>query len=163
MIVFARVDDRLVHGQVATTGVRACSANRIYIVDDTVAADNVLISLYKGLAPQGTRVVVWDVATACTKVALVAQHPQIKGFVLCKSPVEFLRMSDAGIPFDKICVGNMAPKDGRIQLQAKRNTWATAEERDAFRALAQRGIDVYIQHTPEQSRVPILKADGMRE
>lgn len=158
MLCFARVDDRLVHGQVATTWVRACSANRIYVVDDGVAADNFLITLYKGLAPQGTKVEIWDVKTACTKVALVAAHPQIKGFVLCKSPLEFLEMAKAGIHFEHICVGNMAPKGDRIQLQAKRNTWATEEERQAFRALSEMGIDVYIQHTPGPEQDPDSKS-----
>lgn len=163
MISFSRVDDRLVHGQVATTWVRACGANRIYVVDDAVAADDFLISLYKGLAPQGTKIEIWDVSTACAKVALVAEHPQIKGFILCKSPLEFLTLARSGIQFDKICVGNMAPKDGRVQLQAKRNTWCTREERAAFRALTELGAEVYIQHTPDQSKIPILKADGMKE
>ena len=38
-IVLARVDDRLIHGEVVTAWTPSLSANRIVIVDDTVAAD----------------------------------------------------------------------------------------------------------------------------
>lgn len=40
-IVHIRVDDRLIHGQVATRWVSHFNANRIMVIDDAVAANDV--------------------------------------------------------------------------------------------------------------------------
>lgn len=163
MIVLSRVDDKLVHGQVATAWVKVAGANRIYVVDDETAKDVFLCKLYKGVAPAGTKVEVWDLETACTKVKLVGEHEKIKGLILAKSPKEFLAMARAGIHFPKLIIGNMAPKEGRVQLHPGLNTFADAEERDALRKLGELGVDVKLHMIPDNPGIPILKAKGMKE
>lgn len=162
MISFSRIDDRLIHGQVATTWVRISGTNRIYIVDDQTSKDDFMSNLYKNLAPQGTKVNIWDVDEAKEKLQLVAEHPQIKGFVLCKGPHTFLELAKSGIKFDNLVVGNMAPKDGRTQLVDKANTWADTEEKECFKGLVNMGVNVYIQHIPDNPKIPILEAKGMK-
>lgn len=63
-IVLARVDDRLIHGEVVTAWTPSLSANRIVIVDDTVAADKFNKRVLMALAPQGTKVAVLSVEGA---------------------------------------------------------------------------------------------------
>ena len=163
MIVFARIDDKLVHGQVATTWIRVSGANRIYVVDDETYKDQFITRLFKATAPQGTKLDVWDVETALNKVRLVEEHKQIKGFILCKSPLEFLAMGKAGIRFNEICIGNMAPKGDRIQLQSGLNSYANLEERNAFRELVKMGVNVYLHMIPDKAKIPVLECSGMKE
>lgn len=162
MIVFSRIDDKLVHGQVATTWIRVSGANRIYVVDDMTAKDQFITRLYKATAPQGTKIDVWDLDTGIQKVKLVEEHEQIKGFILCRGPLEFLAMAKAGINFKELCVGNMAPSGDRIQLQSGINTFANEEERDALRQLVELGVNVYLHIIPDRPKIPILECSGMR-
>ena len=55
-ITFARVDDRLIHGEVVTAWVPTYRINHIIIVDDTVARDPFQRRVLKTLAPRGVRV-----------------------------------------------------------------------------------------------------------
>lgn len=163
MIYFNRIDEKLIHGQVATTWIRIAGANRIYIVDDLTAHDPFITSLFKTMAPQGTRVEVWDTAMACEKVKLVDQHEQIRGMILCKSPLEFLAMAKAGINFKELNVGNMTKKGTRRELIPRNNSYADFEEREAFRELVKMGVNVYIQMIPDLPKTPILSCPGMNE
>lgn len=53
-LVLARVDSRLVHGQVLVKWTKQTQANSICIVDDEVAQDAMLIGLFKMAMPKGT-------------------------------------------------------------------------------------------------------------
>ena len=163
MITFARIDDKLVHGQVATTWARVSGANRIYIVDDSTAKDPFLTNLFKQLAPQGTKVEVWDVKTGCEKIKLLEQHDKIKGFVLCKGPYEFLALAKAGGHFKEIIVGNMASRNDRVQLIPTANTYASKEEIQMFKELEELGNKVYLHMIPDKPKVPILDAPGVKQ
>jgi len=163
MITFSRIDDKLVHGQVATTWIRVSGSNRIYVVDDMTANDDFITRIFKATTPQGTKLDVWDLETGIKKVKLVEEHSQIKGFILCRSPHEFLSMAKAGVNFRDICVGNMAPQKDRVQLQPGINTFADKGERDALRELVSLGVNVYLQIIPDKPKVPILDCPGMKE
>lgn len=55
-IVHARVDYRLIHGQVITKWLKQCDAKRIVIIDDKLSKDEFLGSVYKMAAPTGIKV-----------------------------------------------------------------------------------------------------------
>ena len=63
-IVLARIDDRLIHGQVATVWSKATSCQRIIVCDDEVAADKIRSTLLKQLAPAGIKSHIVDLAKA---------------------------------------------------------------------------------------------------
>lgn len=52
-IVLARVDDRLIHGEVVSVWTPSLNVNRIIVVDDEVAADKFNKRVIKALAPNG--------------------------------------------------------------------------------------------------------------
>jgi len=55
-IVLARVDDRLIHGEVVSVWTPSLNVNRIIVVDDEVAADKFNKRVIKALAPNGVKV-----------------------------------------------------------------------------------------------------------
>ena len=57
-IVLARVDDRLIHGEVVSVWTPSLNVNRIIVVDDEVAADKFNKRVIKALAPNGVKVTV---------------------------------------------------------------------------------------------------------
>ena len=60
-VVLARVDDRLIHGEVVTAWTPTMRGNRIMIVDDEVVQDAFNVRVVKALAPAGTQVIVYSV------------------------------------------------------------------------------------------------------
>ena len=56
-IEFVRIDDRLIHGQVATTWVKKYDIEQIIIVNDKVAGDKIQQSVLKMSAPPELKVI----------------------------------------------------------------------------------------------------------
>ena len=54
-IVLARIDDRLIHGQVATVWSKVTGCTRIIVCDDDVAKDTIRATLLKQVAPAGIK------------------------------------------------------------------------------------------------------------
>lgn len=84
-VVLARVDDRLIHGEVVTTWIPTTRATRVIIIDDEVARDEFNVRVVKALAPAGTKVFVYDVAKASEKLMV----PGVEGerlLLLAKTP-----------------------------------------------------------------------------
>ena len=67
-IVLARIDDRLIHGQVVTVWSKVTNCQRIIVCDDDVANDTIRATLLKQVAPAGIKshVVTLDKAIAST-------------------------------------------------------------------------------------------------
>ncbi|MBP1042490.1 PTS sugar transporter subunit IIB [Vagococcus sp. BWB3-3] len=58
MISMIRIDDRLVHGQVAVKWSKQLNVNRIVVVNDSIAKNEIQISALKMAGPTGVKVVV---------------------------------------------------------------------------------------------------------
>ena len=163
MICFNRIDEKLIHGQVATTWVRIAGANRICIVDDVTANDQFMTSIFKNTAPQGTIVDVWNVEDAKQKLKIIEKHDSVKAMVLGKSPIVFLELSVSGINIEFLNVGNMSKQGSRIQLTPSNNTYADETEIEAFRQLVSRGVNVYLQMIPDRGKMPIMDCPGINQ
>lgn len=75
VIGLARIDDRLIHGQVATRWTKETNVSRIIVVSDEVAADTVRKTLLTQVAPPGVTAHVVDVA----KMIRVYNNPKYAG------------------------------------------------------------------------------------
>ena len=74
-INLVRIDDRLIHGQVATVWSKEANAQRIIICSDEVAKDQIRKTLLLQVGPPGVKVSVVDVA----KAVRVYNNPNMKG------------------------------------------------------------------------------------
>ena len=63
-INLVRIDDRLIHGQVATVWAKEANAERIIICSDEVAKDEIRKTLLLQVGPPGVKVSVVSVAKA---------------------------------------------------------------------------------------------------
>ena len=86
MIALTRIDDRLIHGQVATQWVADSRANNIYIVDDETADDEFAVMVCKGLAPLRTEVFVLKTMESFDVLKEVAENDSKRGLILVKTP-----------------------------------------------------------------------------
>ena len=103
-VVLARVDDRLIHGEVVTAWTPTFKANKIIIIDDEVAKDTFNVRVVKALAPAGTKVIVYNVEKAAEKL-MVQGVPGERLLLLAKTPTTYNRLIKAGVPLKEVNLG----------------------------------------------------------
>lgn len=146
-VVLARVDDRLIHGEVVSVWTPSLSANRIVVADDDVAADKFNSRVIKLLAPAGVKVNVCTVDEACRNL----MKDPVKGeniIVLAKSPITYKRMKDKGMELPAVNLGGMGVRDARKPFI--KNVACDPDEIQAIKDLIDSGTNVYYQLVPEQ-------------
>lgn len=138
-IRLARIDDRLIHGQVVTVWAKEADAQRIIIVSEEVNNDEIRKTLVKQAAPPGIKVNIVDVE----KAVKVYQNPKYAGetvFYLFTNPLEVLEMVEAEVPIRTLNVGGMQFKQGRTQVT--KAVSVAPEDATAFRKLSELGVEL---------------------
>jgi mannose/fructose/N-acetylgalactosamine-specific phosphotransferase system component IIB len=143
--LLVRVDDRLLHGQVAVGWAASLKPARIYVVDDEAAASPWEVTLYKGSAPATADVQVLPLA-AFASVWDEGRVDAPRSFVLLRSPEAALALLDAGVPFASLNVGGMRHRDGAREVLPY--VWLRPEDEQALRELAARGVALVARDLP---------------
>ncbi|WP_125605324.1 PTS system mannose/fructose/N-acetylgalactosamine-transporter subunit IIB [Lapidilactobacillus bayanensis] len=145
-----RIDDRLIHGQVATRWSTGLKVNRIMVIDDEVAADEVQKSILRMAAPAGisTSIITEEKAIHNIKAG---KYESQRVLLVVKRPKVLLDLINAGIPIDKINVGNMSNRDETVQV--KKSVSLTAEERHDIEVIMAQGVKVTAQMVPDDPEV----------
>nr|WP_024968281.1 PTS mannose transporter subunit IIAB [Pantoea sp. IMH] len=152
-IGLARIDDRLIHGQVATRWTKETNVTRIIVVSDEVAADTVRKTLLTQVAPPGVTAHVVDVA----KMIRVWNNPKYAGervMLLFTNPTDVERLVEAGVKIPSVNIGGMAFRQGKIQV----NNAVSVDEKDiaAFKKLNERGIELEVRKVSSDQRLKMM-------
>lgn len=149
-IVFSRVEERLIHGQVTTAWTQAVNFDAIVVVDDDSAKDEMLKSLLEIACPKGKKLYVFDENTAIEQINGISKAM----FVIAKSPVTFMRLIRGGVKIDKLNVGSIHFKPGKKEIF--KTVYVSEEELEALREITGKGIICEIQKLPTESKRNIL-------
>jgi len=146
--VLTRIDTRLLHGQVSTNWVRAVNPNRIIVVSDKVAQDDMRKTLIQQAAPSGIRTHTIPVS----KLAEIHDDPRFgatKALILFETPQEALQAVEMGVEFDHINIGSMAHSEGKTMI----NNAISVDEDDVetLQALYDHGITFDVKKIPSDS------------
>ena len=144
-IVLIRVDDRLIHGQVAAGWSRATGATHIVVADDAVAADGTQKALLKVATPTGIKSSILSVEGAA-ELLKGSKLTKDKVIVLVRGPSGLLRLRDLGIELKQVNIGNVRMADGRQRLS--KEIAATPEEVEQWKTLDSLGIEMTAQWVP---------------
>lgn len=139
VIGLARIDDRLIHGQVATRWTKETNVTRIIVVSDEVAADTVRKTLLTQVAPPGVTAHVVDVA----KMIRVYNNPMYAGqrvMLLFTNPTDVERIVEGGVKITSVNIGGMAFRQGKTQVNNAISV--DAKDIEAFNKLNARGIEL---------------------
>lgn len=154
-IVLARVDDRLIHGEVITGWLPVTKATRIYIVDDAVASDEFTRRVLQASAPKYLHCFVYPVDEAAEKLAAKGSAKE-RLVILVKTPKTFERLMKKGIDLKEVNLGGVGPEEGRIPFF--KNVFLNREEVSACEYMMEAGCSVYFQLVPDQRRYEIRDA-----
>lgn len=149
-ILLARIDDRLIHGQVMTSWVRFVKAKHILIIDDETFNDAFLRSFITMVVPRGIHIQVLDVKGS---IAFLKNYQGPGLVLLAKYPQTFYLLMEGGIAFSQIIIGGMGARENRKVLY--KNICVSNEEMEVLKKLIQTGIKVKIQIVPEEKGIPL--------
>lgn len=147
-IKLIRIDDRLIHGQVATTWTKNLGIEQILIINDEAVNDDVMQSVANFAAPPGVDVKIFGVKQF---IDIVQSNPIKKPtMLLLKNVLDVLEISNAGFSMDSVNAGGMGFKEGRKRMT--RAISVTPEENEAFKTMIDRGIDINFQMIPNDPK-----------
>jgi PTS system mannose-specific IIB component len=133
MIKHLRIDNRLIHGQVAVGWQKYINAKAIIICNDKVAADPIQ-KMALPLAARGSKVLVYTLAET---LKYEKEHPDESIFVIAKFPQDALNILKTGVKVETLNVGNAAPIAGTKYVMVTKSIAATAEDAAVYRQLAE--------------------------
>lgn len=154
-IVWTRIDERLLHGQIRITWGKHTEANLILIANDDAADGPNSAFMQAGMkASAGGEYAVRFFSIQKTIDVISKASPRQKIFVLCNNPTDVARLVEGGVPITHCNVGNMHFHEGKRQIAKT----VSVDENDlnAFRRLIEYGVTCTVQNTPDQTPVNIL-------
>lgn len=157
VIGLARIDDRLIHGQVATRWTKETNVQRIIVVSDEVAADTVRKTLLTQVAPPGVTAHVVDVA----KMIRVYNNPKYAGervMLLFTNPTDVERIVEGGVKITSVNIGGMAFRQGKTQVNNAISV--DAKDIDAFNKLNARGIELEARKVSTDPKLKMMDLIG---
>ncbi|ENZ30682.1 MULTISPECIES: PTS system mannose/fructose/N-acetylgalactosamine-transporter subunit IIB [Clostridium] len=149
-ITHIRIDDRLIHGQVATMWTNELGATRIMVINDEVANNDMQKSLLRMAAPPNVSTSIITKETAVKNIS-DGKYKGQKVFIVVKSPLDILYLLNNGLDIKEINVGNMSAKSNTEVI--KTTISVTKEEKEAFKELIERGVEVTAIMTPGAPKV----------
>lgn len=152
-ITLARIDDRLIHGQVTTVWSKVANAQRIIICNDDVYNDDVRRTLLRQAAPPGMKVNVVNIE----KAVAVYHNPHYQDetvFYLFTNPQDVLTMVQQGVKIATLNIGGMAWRPGKKQLTKAVSLDAT--DINAFQQLDTLGVKLDLRVVASDPSVNIL-------
>jgi mannose/fructose/sorbose-specific phosphotransferase system IIB component len=149
-IQLIRIDDRLIHGQVVVGWVKALSIERLVVVNDEIAQNNMRRTLMEMAVPAGLKVNFYTVEEAA--VAARDGSPE-RALVLFANPMDLDAYAEKGGPVTAVNVGGMHFGDGKTQMS--KTICVNSDDMKAFRALRKRGIEMESRAVPGDPKEPL--------
>ncbi|MEG0176818.1 PTS N-acetylgalactosamine transporter subunit IIB [Anaerorhabdus sp.] len=152
-IVLTRIDNRLIHGQVATQWCGSIGANLILVANDDVAGNTFRQGLMDMAAPSYAQTRYWTLQKTIDTIQKASDAQKI--FIVCESPKDVLTLVEGGVPIKKLNIGNMHMADGKRQVA----TTVAVDDADvaAFKKLQELGVELEIRKVPQEGTEDVSK------
>ena len=151
-ILLTRIDNRLIHGQVATQWNASIGASLIIVANDEVAQNTMRQNLMKMAAPSDTGLAFCSLADTAATCAAASDQTI---FLVVETPQDVLALVKDGVPITKVNIGNMHMAEGKRQVA----TAVAVDDLDviAFRELMDRGVELEIRRVPTTPAEPVAR------
>ena len=153
-ILLTSIDNRLIHGQVATQWNSTLGSNLILVANDDVATNTMRQNLMKMAAPAGVATRFFSIQKTIDIISKASPRQHI--FIVAETPEDVLKLVKGGVPIKKVNIGNMHMADGKRQVA----TSVAVDDADvaAFKKLQEHGVELSIQRVPS---TPVENTDKL--
>ena len=149
-VKLVRIDDRLIHGQVATTWIKNYEIEQVLIINDKAANDPIQKSVVGLAAPPGVKVMIFGV----NQFINILKKSEIKKstMLLFATSTDVLKIVESGlVDIKEVNAGWMRFNDTRKRLTKAISV--TPEEEQAFVKMMDKGIKINVQMVPKDTSV----------
>lgn len=149
-IVLARIDDRLIHGQVVTAWLKVTDGNFILIPDDKLPNDMLMKRVLAAAAPAGVTLKIMPIDEAAAFLKEDSPEGE-KVVILGKYPETFERLLQQGVEIKDLVLGGMIQNPKRKQFI--KQVHASEEEKECMRRIINDyGVHMFWQLVPGQEK-----------
>ncbi len=148
--VLARIDSRLLHGQIATAWTKDVLPTRIIVVSDAVAKDELRSKLITQASPPGVKAHVIPVSQMIKLAKNDKQFGGQRALLLFENPQDVLRAVEGGVPLKTINIGSMAHAVGKVQPNKVLSF--NQDDIDTFKKLKEAGLTFDVRKVPNDSK-----------
>lgn len=144
-IVLTRVDGRLIHGQVATVWTRNVGAEKILVIDDETANDEMQTMLLEMATPSGVSARVSGIEKGIELLKSGWAEKQ-KTMVIVKEPKTVLELLKQEISLNTVNIGGMYFEEGKKQLD--KALFVDHQDLNVLKEIKEKGVELYYQVAP---------------
>lgn len=144
-IIGARIDGRLIHGQVANLWTTKLNISRIMVIGDDVASNDIEKAGLKLATPAGVKLSVLPVEKAAKNI-LAGKYDTQRLFIVARGPEPYARLVEYGVDLGTLNVGNMSQTDDTHSLSHSINV--TDKDVETFKELNSKGVKLTAQMVP---------------
>lgn len=152
MIKHMRIDERLIHGQVASVWTNFLGCTRIIVANDEAPKSEMQIAALKLACPTGVKLSILSVDKAAANI-LSGKYDEDKVFLITRNVPDAKRLVDAGVPLPGVNVGNLAHHEGLRKI--KKSVSLSEEDIAMIRGILAKGVKVTAQMIPDESDASI--------
>ncbi|MCA9771601.1 MAG: PTS sugar transporter subunit IIB [Myxococcales bacterium] len=159
MIICARVDNRLLHGQVLEAWLPRTRATLVVVASDSLVQDSLTCMAMECAMPAGVGLEIRSVAEAA-RCQRDGEWNDERVLILFKSPDDVLRALRAGFETPTLNLGNMHFEKGKKEVTP--TIFWGPHDRELLQEIRRHGVHVEIQTVPRDRVVnadPLLNGD----
>jgi mannose/fructose/N-acetylgalactosamine-specific phosphotransferase system component IIB len=159
-VVLARVDNRLVHGQVLEAWAPAVGADTVVVIDEAIAEDPLRRAVIEGLSQPRLEVRLMDPAQAAR--FLRGEGAQRKVVLLFSDIRVAIEALDVGLSFERLNLGNIHPREASRPVTP--SVYLTPEDLERLSQLRARGVEIEARAVPAERSpdlAPFFALDGV--
>lgn len=154
MIKLLRIDDRLVHGQVAMSWTNYLDADTILVANDKLVQDTTMQTAFK-LAKPPQAILSMKSIEGAKAVLNNPKHADRKIFVITASTEDALRICSSIPAVKKVNVGGIRQGEGKDKVLPQ--VFLDAKDYENLNALVDLGVEVELQTLPTENKTKYEK------
>ncbi|BES66452.1 hypothetical protein SANA_28910 [Gottschalkiaceae bacterium SANA] len=148
MIVKMRIDDRLLHGQIAYSWRAALSYQAIVIASDAAANDDIRKAAMKMSTPDGVKLAVRTIEEA-GKLLMNPKLAKLKVFVITANPKDAYQLLNLIEERPSLNVGGMQKAVDKVAFSAA--VFTSKEDIQYLDQMDEMGIEIEVRQVPTES------------
>jgi len=148
-IKVVRIDDRLVHGQIVQGWLKTIQVDKILVVSDEVANDEMQQVLLSMAVPSSVKLIIKNIKDASYEISNDV-YEKDNLMILFSNPQDIVKLIKNGIKFQSVNIGGMHFVHGKKQLLP--NLSVDKTDIEAFLKLIECGIELETRALPQDER-----------
>jgi|SRR5699024_2286049 len=152
--VYYRIDDRLIHGQVATRWANYYYLKQIIIADDEVANNPMQKQVISMTAPSNIKVKISTINESANEI-IDAEKNEVNTLVLIKGPKSLVELHKNNVSMQEIIIGGMQFKEDTTKVT--NTVYISKQQKELFKELSNEEIKLIYQVIPDDKRMDFNK------